>query len=56
MVSTVWQCEQLRAGQVWNKVLFQSRNEAESFVRQMQRAEPDVFWRLEAVPEQAIWN
>lgn len=56
MTSTVWQCEQMRAGQVRSKMLFQSRSEAELFLLQMQRVEPDIFWRLEAVPAQAIWN
>lgn len=56
MTGTLWQCEQLRAGQVWNKVLFHSRGEAENFLRQMKRAEPDLFWRLEPVPADAVWN
>ena len=56
MTSTVWQCEQLRAGQVYNKVLFHSRGEAESFVQQMRRVEPDIFWRMEPVAANAIWN
>ena len=56
MTSTLWQCEQLRAGQVYNKVLFHSRGEAESFMQQMRRVEPDVFWRLEAVAAHALWN
>ncbi len=56
MTSTLWQCEQLRAGQVWNKVLFSTRGEAESFMQQMIRVQPDIFWRLEAVAANAIWN
>ena len=56
MTSTLWQCEQLRAGQVYNKVLFHSRGDAENFVRQMRQAQPDIFWRMEAVPAEAVWN
>jgi hypothetical protein len=56
MGSTMWRCEQLRAGQVYNKVLFPTRTEAESFMRQMERVQPDIFWRMEAVPTSAVWN
>jgi hypothetical protein len=56
VTKTIWQCEQLRAGRVWNKLLFQTQKEAEAFVRQMRSHEPDMFWRMEAVPAQAIWN
>ncbi len=56
MGSTMWQCEQLRAGQVYNKVLFPTRTEAETFMRQMERVQPDIFWRMEAVPTSAVWN
>ncbi len=55
-MNTVWQCEQVRFGQVYNKVLFSSRGEAEVFVQQMRRAEPDIFWRLEAVAANTVWN
>lgn len=56
MMSTVWQCEQLRAGQIYSTMLFASKGEAESFVRQMQQKQPDIFWRLRAVAANAIWN
>lgn len=55
-MKTVWQCEQLRAGQVYNKLLFGSKREAEQFMRRMIQAEPDIFWRLQAVAAQAVWN
>ena len=56
MMSTLWECEQLRAGQTYGKMLFASKNEAESFVREMQQKQPDIFWRLRAVAANAIWN
>lgn len=56
MGSTMWQCEQLRAGQVYGKVMFLTRSQAEDFMRQMRRAQPDIFWKLEAVPAAAVWN
>ena len=51
-----WQCEQLRAGQVYNRMLFTSKSEAEEFMRKLRQAQPDMFVRLEAVAANAIWN
>ena len=56
MTNTLWRCEQVRAGQVWNKMMFDTREEAEDFVSQMRKVEPDIFWRLEAVAAQMVWN
>ena len=53
---TIWQCEQVRAGQVWNKLLFNTKNEAETFVKQMRQAQPDMLWTMEAVPANTVWN
>ena len=53
---TLWRCEQQRAGQTTNKVMFNSQDEAENFLRQMMRVEPDIFWKMEAVPASAVWN
>jgi hypothetical protein len=56
MTNTLWKCEQLRAGQVCNKIMFDTREEAESFVAKMRKAEPDLFWRMEAVEARMVWN
>lgn len=56
MTQTVWQCEQLRAGQVYSKMVFNTREEAEQFVSKMSRVEPDIFWRLEPVEARLVWN
>jgi hypothetical protein len=56
MTDTMWRCEQLRAGQVYNSVLFNTEEEAENFAAQMQRVEPDLMWRIEPVPASTIWN
>ena len=56
VTNTLWQCEQLRAGQVWNKLLFPTKDEAEDFVRKMRQIQPDMLWTMEAVPAKAIWN
>ena len=56
MTKTVWRCEQLRAGQVTNQVMFATQREAKQFQNQMIKAEPDLFWRIEAVPLATYWN
>jgi hypothetical protein len=56
MTNTLWSCVQWRAGQMLNKVLFNTRSEAEHFCAQMHRAEPDIFWRMEPVEAKLVWN
>jgi hypothetical protein len=56
MTETMWKCEQLRAGTVYNRVMFNTRAEAEQFAEQMGKVEPDLFWKIEAVPAKAVWN
>jgi hypothetical protein len=56
MTDTVWRCEQLRAGQICNRVMFNTQEEAESFMAQMRKTEPDLFWRMEAVAAKMVWN
>jgi hypothetical protein len=56
MTETMWKYEQLRAGQIYNQVMFNTREEAESFAAQMTRVEPDLFWRIEPVEARLWWN
>jgi hypothetical protein len=56
MNDTVWRCVQLRAGQVLNKVLFNTKSEAEKFCAQMHRTEPDIFWTMEPVEARLVWD
>ncbi len=53
---TLYRCEQWRAGQICNRILFTQQREAEEFLQKMRRVEPDIFWRMEAVPAAAVWN
>lgn len=55
-MNKVWKCEQLRAGQVYNRMMFDTREEAESFVAQMRKVEPDLFWKMEPVEARMVWN
>ena len=52
----MWKYEQLRAGRVYAKFMFNTREEAESFATQMTRVEPDLFSRIEPVEARAVWN
>lgn len=56
MSDTVWKCEQLRAGQVTNRVMFDSEKQASEFVAKMREMEPDLFWRVEPVEAWRVWN
>lgn len=54
--NTVWKCEQHRAGQVTNQVVFDDEKQAQHFVREMRQVEPDIFWRIEPVDAMMVWN
>jgi hypothetical protein len=54
--NTLWKCEQFRAGQITNKVVFDTEQQADHFVREMRQVEPDIFWRIEPVDAQVVWN
>jgi hypothetical protein len=56
MTNTLWKCEQFRAGQITNQVVFDNEQQASEFVAQMQRMEPDIFWRIEPVDAKMVWN
>lgn len=56
MKDTLWKCEQFRAGRVYNSMTFDTREEAERFVAQMRKVEPDLFWKMEPVEARMIWN
>lgn len=48
--------EQFRAGEVYNKFMFDSREEAESFAAQMARAEPDLVSKIAPIEARTVWN
>jgi hypothetical protein len=56
MTDTIWKCEQVLAGQVLDKILFDKKEEAEDFLRQMKKNAPDLFWRIEPVLAKMVWN
>ena len=53
---TLWQCDALRAGRLYQRSVFASREEAEAFVMKMRQAEPDQMFNVEAIKASAVWN
>jgi len=56
MGDTMWKCDQVRAGQLYSSVLFDTREEALEFVQRMQRIEPDQMFSVEAIEARQVWN
>lgn len=56
MTETMWRCDQVRAGQLYNRIMFDTREEAERFVRKMQQMEPDQMFSIEAIEAKQVWN
>lgn len=56
MTETIWRCDQVRAGQLYNRMMFDTREEAEKFVQKMRQMEPDQMFSIEAVDAKQVWN
>ena len=56
MTETMWRCDQVRAGQLYNRMMFDTREEAERFVQRMQQIEPDQIFSIEPVEAKHVWN
>ena len=56
MSETVWKCEQVWAGQLYNRIMFNTLQEAEDFVVTMQQLQPDHMISIEAVRADLVWN
>ena len=54
--NTLWKCDQLRAGQLYNRLMFDTRAEAEQFASKMKQVEPDQMFSIEAIQASQIWN
>ena len=52
----LWRCDALRAGRLYNRSLFGTREEAEQFAQKMQQAEPDQMFNVEAIKASTVWN
>ncbi len=56
MSDVLWRCDALRAGRLYQRSLFATREEAEEFVQKMQQAEPDQMFNVEAIKASTVWN
>jgi hypothetical protein len=56
MTETLWKCDQLRAGQLYNRMMFDTQAEAKRFAEKMQQMEPDQMFRVEPVSAAQVWN
>ena len=52
----LWRCDALRAGKLYSRTLFGTREEAEQFGQSLQQAEPDQMFNVEAIKASAVWN
>jgi hypothetical protein len=52
----LWQCDALRAGRLYQRSVFGTREEAEAFVSKMQQAEPDQMFNVAAIKASTVWN
>ena len=56
MSETLWRCDALRAGRLYNRSLFGTREEAEEFAGKMREMEPDQMFSVEGIKASAVWN
>ena len=52
----LWQCDALRAGRLYQRSVFATREEAEAFVVKMQEVEPDQMFNVAAIKASTVWN
>ena len=56
MGDVIWKCEQIWAGQLYNRMIFDTLQEAKDFVNRMQQMEPDQIFSIEAIEAGQVWN
>jgi len=56
MNGILWRCYQIRAGQLYNRVMFDTKEEAEQFMNRMRQMEPDQMISIEPVDASKVWN
>lgn len=52
----LWRCDALRAGKLYTRTLFGTREQAEEFALHMRRSEPDQTFNVEAIKASTVWN
>jgi hypothetical protein len=56
MTDTIWRCDQVRAGQLYNRMIFATKAEAEEFMLRIRQMEPDQMISIEAIEASRVWN
>ena len=56
MTETMWKCDQVRAGRLYNRMMFDTKEEAVKFAQRMQQMEPDQMFSIEAIEARQVWN
>jgi hypothetical protein len=56
VTETMWRCDQVRAGRLYNRMMFDTREEAEQFMHRMRQMEPDQTISIEAIDARQVWN
>jgi hypothetical protein len=52
----IWRCDALRAGKLYSRSLFGTKEEADEFVEKMRESEPDQMFKVESIMASAVWN
>jgi hypothetical protein len=52
----LWRCNVLRAGQLYSRSLFATREEAEEFAQKLGQTEPEKMFNVEAIKASTVWN
>ena len=56
MSETLWMCDQMRAGQLYTRKIFDTQAEAKAFMQKMMQAERDAMFDVTAIQAQQVWN
>jgi hypothetical protein len=56
MTETMWKCDQVRGGRLYNRMMFDTKEEAVQFAQRMQQMEPDQMFSIEAIEARQVWN
>jgi hypothetical protein len=52
----IWKCEEWRAGKMYERKLFDTKEDAEMFVRKLSQVAPDLIFKIAPVDVQQVWN
>ena len=56
MTNILWKCEQWFGGQLHERNVFDSEQQAKDFVRKLSAHAPDIVCRIEPMPLEHVWN